>query len=160
MKTVEKFNNTTAHCKVLIFPLWHSDLNTSHLESNSMVSNPAVSLISFEILGKTQWSQQSHISKHRKVKVAQSCLTLCDSMDYSPPGSSVHGILRQEYRSGEPFPSPAISWSQETRDQTQVSCITGRFFTVCATREALKTHTYLVLLCFVLLYSADIVFFL
>ena len=34
--------------------------------------------------------------KRRKVKglVAQSCLTLCDSMDYSLPGSSVHGILQ------------------------------------------------------------------
>ena len=29
-----------------------------------------------------------------KMLVAQSCLTLCDSMDYSPPGSSVHGILQ------------------------------------------------------------------
>ena len=27
-------------------------------------------------------------------------------MDCSPPGSSVHGILRQEYWSGLPFPSP------------------------------------------------------
>ena len=27
-------------------------------------------------------------------EVAQSCLTLCDRMDYSPPGSSVHGILQ------------------------------------------------------------------
>ena len=26
--------------------------------------------------------------------VAQSCLTLCNPMDYSPPGSSVHGILQ------------------------------------------------------------------
>ena len=26
--------------------------------------------------------------------VAQSCLTLCDPMDCSPPGSSVHGILQ------------------------------------------------------------------
>ena len=26
--------------------------------------------------------------------VAQSCLTLCDTMDCSPPGSSVHGILQ------------------------------------------------------------------
>ena len=26
--------------------------------------------------------------------VPQSCPTLCDSMDYSPPGSSVHGILQ------------------------------------------------------------------
>ena len=29
-----------------------------------------------------------------KVLVAQSCLTLCNSMDYSPPSSSVHGILQ------------------------------------------------------------------
>ena len=29
-----------------------------------------------------------------KVKVAQLCPTLCDSMDYNPPGSSVHGILQ------------------------------------------------------------------
>ena len=28
------------------------------------------------------------------VLVAQSCPTLCDSMDYSPPGSSAHGILQ------------------------------------------------------------------
>ena len=39
-------------------------------------------------------------------EVAQSCLTLCDPMDYSLPGPSVHGILRQEYWGGLPFPSP------------------------------------------------------
>ena len=38
--------------------------------------------------------------------VAQSCLTLCNSMDYSLPGSSVHGILQQEYQSGLPCPPP------------------------------------------------------
>ena len=31
--------------------------------------------------------------KSLSMKVAQSCLTLCDPVDYSPPGSSVHGIL-------------------------------------------------------------------
>ena len=36
----------------------------------------------------------------------QSCLTLYDPMDSSLPGSSVHGISRQEYWSGLPFPSP------------------------------------------------------
>ena len=41
-----------------------------------------------------------------KVLVTQSCLTLCDLMDCHPPGSSVHGILRPEYWSGLPFPSP------------------------------------------------------
>ena len=29
-----------------------------------------------------------------KVLVTQSCLTLCNTMDCSPPGSSVHGILQ------------------------------------------------------------------
>ena len=33
-------------------------------------------------------------SEKVKVLVAQSCLTLWDPMDYSPPGSFVHGILQ------------------------------------------------------------------
>ena len=37
--------------------------------------------------------------------VAQSYLSLCDLLDCSPPGSSVCGVLRQEYQSGLPFPS-------------------------------------------------------
>ena len=38
--------------------------------------------------------------------VAQSWPTLCNPMDCSPPGSSVHRFSRQEYWSGLPFPSP------------------------------------------------------
>ena len=38
--------------------------------------------------------------------VAQSCLTLCDPMDCSLPGSPSVGFSRQEYWSGLPFPSP------------------------------------------------------
>ena len=52
------------------------------------------------------------------VLVAQPCPTLCDPMDCSPPGSSVHGILQarilervaipfcREYWSGLPYPPP------------------------------------------------------
>ena len=40
------------------------------------------------------------------VLVTQLCLTHCDPMDCCLPGSSVHGILRQEYSCGLPFPSP------------------------------------------------------
>ena len=40
---------------------------------------------------------------------AQSCLTLCDPMDSSPPGSSVHGIPKQKYWSGMPFPIPTYT---------------------------------------------------
>ena len=38
-------------------------------------------------------------------EVAQSCPTLGDPMDCSLPGSSIHGIFRQEYWSGVPLPS-------------------------------------------------------
>ena len=34
------------------------------------------------------------------------CQTPCNPMDYSPPGSSVHEISRQEYWHGLPLPSP------------------------------------------------------
>ena len=39
-------------------------------------------------------------------EVAQLCLTLCDPMDCSLPGSSVHGILQARILSGLPFLSP------------------------------------------------------
>ena len=40
-------------------------------------------------------------------KSLQSCLTLCDPMDCSPPGFSIHAWISQaEYWSGLPFPSP------------------------------------------------------
>ena len=39
-------------------------------------------------------------------KSLQSCPTLCDPIDGSPPSSSVHGIFQQEYWSGVPLPSP------------------------------------------------------
>ena len=46
---------------------------------------------------------------------AQSCPTLCDPMDYSLPGSSVHGFSRQEYWSGVPLPSPNKELELETK---------------------------------------------
>ena len=37
--------------------------------------------------------------------VAQSCPTFCDSMDYSPPGSFVHGIFQARTLEQVPFPT-------------------------------------------------------
>jgi len=67
-------------------------------------------------------------------EVAQSCPTLCDPMDCSPLGSSVRGIFQERV-----LECVAISFSRGSswpRDQTQVSHIAGRCFTVWATREA------------------------
>ena len=52
--------------------------------------------------------------------VAQSCLTLCNPMDCSPPGSSVHGILQARILEGVATPSSrGSSWP---RYQIPVSC--------------------------------------
>ena len=63
-----------------------------------------------------------------KVLVTQLCPTLCDSMDYSPPGSSLHGILQPGIV--EWVAIPFSRGSSQPRDQTQVSHIVGRFFTI------------------------------
>ena len=43
--------------------------------------------------------------KESESEVTQSCLTLSDPMDYSPPGPLYIGLSRQEYWSGVPLPS-------------------------------------------------------
>ena len=59
-------------------------------------------------------------------EVAQSCLTLCDPMDCSLPGSSVHGVLQ-----ARTLEWAAISFSSsQPRDQTQVSWVADRCFTI------------------------------
>ena len=60
-------------------------------------------------------------------KSLQLCPTLCDIVDYSPPGFSVHGILQTRILE---WPTIASSWgSSRPRDQTCVSYVscTGRW---------------------------------
>ena len=69
-----------------------------------------------------------------EVLVAQLCPTLCDPMNCSPPGSSVHGIFQARIPEWE-----AIPFSRESsrhRDLTWVSCSAGEFFTIWATTKA------------------------
>ena len=40
------------------------------------------------------WSNQDVLKQVSEVNITQSCLPLCDPMDYSLPGSSVHGIFQ------------------------------------------------------------------
>ena len=56
-----------------------------------------------------------------------------DALPSEPPDYIVHGI-RPEYWSGVAF--PFSRGSSQLRDQTQISCIAGGFFTIWATREA------------------------
>ena len=70
--------------------------------------------------------------------VTKSCPTLCNPMNYSPPGSLVHGIFQARI-----LEWVAISFSRGSswpRDQTLVFCTAHRFFTDWATREAQWTQ--------------------
>ena len=72
-----------------------------------------------------------------KSEVAQSCLILCNPIDCSLSGSSVHGIFQAKV-----LEWVAISFSRGSswpRDRTQVSHIVDRCFTIWATREV-PTH--------------------
>ena len=66
--------------------------------------------------------------------VAHSGPTLCESMDCSPPGFSIHGILQASIL--EWVAIPFSRGSSQPRNQTRVSCFTGRFFTIWVTWEA------------------------
>ena len=66
--------------------------------------------------------------------VTQLCLTLCNPMDYSLPGSRVHELLQAGLLEWIVFPFSRES--SQSRDQIWVSCIAGGFFTVWATKEA------------------------
>ena len=64
------------------------------------------------------------------VKVSKSCPSLSDPMDYT-----VRGILQAKILEWVAF--PFSRGSPQSRNQTEISCIAGRFFTSWATREAL-----------------------
>ena len=74
-------------------------------------------------------------------KWLQSCMTVCDGVDCSLTGSSVHGILRQEYWSLLSFPSP-----EDLPDPgIESACLmfpalAGRFFTSSTTWEAQSSY--------------------
>ena len=66
-----------------------------------------------------------------------SCVWLCDTMDSSPPGSSVHGILQAEYWSGLPCPLPGDLPNPGIEPTSLMSlALTCRFFITSATWEA------------------------
>ena len=90
------------------------------------------SLQSVESSMNSVWSphlvDSSYLSEC-EVKVAQSCPTLCDPMNYTLYGTLQARIL-------EWVALPFSRGSSQPRDQTQVSHIAGGFFTGRATKEA------------------------
>ena len=66
-----------------------------------------------------------------RAKLLQFCQTLCDPMDCSPPGSSVHGILQARIWGWASMPSSRESvWSRDRTHISHLSC-TGRQVLYC-----------------------------
>ena len=112
----------------------YNNANCTEMKSISCLCFP----LSFFYVCVQLWGK---VSTQVKVLVAQLCLILCKPMDCSSSGSSVHGILQP--RILEWVAIPFYMGSSQPRDQSQVSCIAGKIFTVWATREALSTQTSL-----------------
>ena len=72
--------------------------------------------------------------KSTEVLVTQFCLTLCDPMDCSLPGSSVHRILQAKILEWVVFPSPGHLPNPGI--EPGLSCIASRFFTIWVTKES------------------------
>ena len=117
-------------------PLQYSCLEKSHGWRN---------LVGFSPWGhkESDTTERLHLTlTHMYVCVhAQSCLILCDPMDWSLPGSSVHGIFQTRR-----LEWAAISYSRgssQARDWTRISCVSriGRWILYCCITHA-HTHTY------------------
>ena len=116
---------------------WHAGHTDTHMPSKLIKSHKCKSPATLHarytrsagMLGFNSWKKES--------EVAQSCLTLCDPMDCSLPGSSTHGIFQARV-----LEWVAISFSRGSswfEDWARVSGIAGRHVTIWATREVL-TH--------------------
>ena len=84
--------------------------------------------ISLGIFRSLLWSSHSVVSNSS------------DPVDYSPPGSFVHGISQARILERVAMPSPR--GSSRSRDRTRVSHIAGRCFNLWATRVCLLKKWY------------------
>ena len=74
-------------------------------------------------------------------KLLQWCPTLCDPMDYSLPGSSVHGILQAKLLEWVAMPSSRGSPNPRIKPMSPTSpALAGRFFTTSTIWEACKSQ--------------------
>ena len=78
-------------------------------------------------------SKVTHTYLKTESEAAQRCPALCDPMDCSPLGSSVHGIL--QVRILDWVAIPFSTGSSQPRHWTSISCTGGKLFTFWATRE-------------------------
>ena len=129
-------------------PLSKKEFCTNGLQTwtgSSLGLQPAISPPDFGLVSLhnpvNQFCVYLYLSVCVCVLVAQLRLTLCDPIDCSLPGLSVHGILQAGILERRAI--PFSRGSSQPKNQAQVSYIAGRFFTVWAmSKVPICTHTH------------------
>ena len=103
------------------------------LSHSYMTTGKTIALTRWTFVGKVL-SLLFNMFSESENEVAQSCPTLCNPMDCSPPGSSVHGIVQARILEWVAISSSRRS--PQLSDWTHISCIGRRILYHWATREA------------------------
>ena len=127
----------------------HWSLRSSLITEQTLGINTSASVVSVAwnslkwVCNKAHFSFLNSKCAYVLAKLLQLCLTLCDPMDCSLPGSSVHGILQA--RILEPVALPSSRGPSWPRNQTPISCSSysaGRFFTAEPPGNPFKLYTW------------------
>ena len=127
----------TSWCSPLRQGLYDSDFIFFPLDDFDFPQTTVSTHICHSVFNDNQSVKRGYCLITKWSEVAESCLTLCDPMDCSLQCSSIHGFIQARV-----LEWVAISFSRgssQPRDQTWVSRIVGRCFTIWATREVLIT---------------------
>ena len=135
----DRRNNWALPCWTQIFPLTFYQYWFFILNPHSSLPHPA------------QWQPFwfVHCASFLCMCVcAQSCLTLCDSMDCNPPGSSIHGVLQVRILEWVAIPiSRGSSWPRDPTCVSCISCIDGWILYHHASRETRSRDSCIGVLC-------------
>ena len=114
-------NSGLPHSRQILYHLSHQGNPTTNFNQMNFPSVEPYSVFSF-VHTLISVIHMHVICERAKAKVTRSCSTLCDPMDYTVPGILQARILEWVAFRFSRGPS-------QPRDQTQVSCIAGRFLT-------------------------------
>ena len=101
---------------------------------NGNLNKPVVHAYAMVLEKRDFWIGE--VLKCVHVKSLQSCLTLCNPMDYSPQDALSMGFFRQGYWSGLPCPPPRDLPNPGIKPCLLTPALAGRYFTTSATWEA------------------------
>ena len=121
--------------KIIKWKIYNDDIT-------KQISMQMFKSLNYHYVNKNMISREiiKYLELKMKVLVAQSCLTLCDSMDCSLPGSSVHGIFQERILEWVAIPFSGYLSDPGIEHRSFMSpALAGRFFTIWAIKYNTNT---------------------